>query len=223
VTPWRDGWDPTDPRRPCWTCGSPPSSSYPDGSPSYTCWRTSGVPHVAVTMTPEEARGLARSPVGTLSPAEWQRSLDRAERVVRIAEEAGSRPYFVPPGESLVDVTARGHAAEVVASRVTGLEHHDEVLSIQELRRGGKRPDIGRRVQVRCVRNPLAGLPVYAPDPLEHLALLVTGRERGPYRIIGWIEVQDARAVGKRTKRGRMETWLVAQSALLRLPLPADA
>jgi len=33
--PVRDGWDPDDPDRPCWTCGFPPTGHYRDGSPRY--------------------------------------------------------------------------------------------------------------------------------------------------------------------------------------------
>jgi hypothetical protein len=157
---------------------------------------------------------------------EWAHAGSWAAEVVRIDTEAGARPYFVPVGESMVDATQRGHVAEHVAGRAVGLAPDCRVLSMRELRRGPKRPDLGSRTQVRNARNPLGALRVYKPDPEGHLALLIVGRRRGPYRIAGWLEIAEARKLGAWIEdpgNPSGSSWHVGQEQHHRLPLPADA
>lgn len=157
---------------------------------------------------------------------EWIHAGEWAAEVVRRDSEGGALPYFVPAGESLTDAHRRGHLAEHIAGRVTGLPTYCRILSVRELRSGGKRPDLGKRTQVRNTRNPIGALRIYEPDPIDHLVLLITGRNRGPYNIRGWLEIEEARKVGTwkvDPKFPRGSSWHVEQRALRPLPLPAGA
>lgn len=71
ATPWgrENEWDPTDPRRHCYSCGASPTSRYSDGSPRYSCG-----PHSPVVATAEEManwggrRWRADAPVIEIGP-----------------------------------------------------------------------------------------------------------------------------------------------------------
>ena len=53
MTPWRDTWKESDPKRACWGCGASPTSRYTNGSPRYSCG-----PHPVGVLTPEELAHL---------------------------------------------------------------------------------------------------------------------------------------------------------------------
>lgn len=49
--PWRAGWRAHDPNRPCWTCGSSPTGTWPNGSPKYD-WGSHRWDHAGIAPGP---------------------------------------------------------------------------------------------------------------------------------------------------------------------------
>lgn len=131
--------------------------------------------------------------------------------------------YFQPGyGESRLDVNERGFAAELVASRLTGLPRNGKRLGADYKRRD-KPHDIGERTEVRNQRDHAGPLYVYEADARHHLALLLTGHGRKAYVMRGWIDVADARRDEWWNESLRQPCWSVSQADLQPLPLPAGS
>jgi hypothetical protein len=195
--PWRLGWDISDPRRPCWTCGAPPAGAFSDGSPSYRCWRSSPIPHRPVVLreTPPERWAVV------LSPAEVRAARRLAAAALR--RRSGRQPPV--DGEAL----ARWFGGEIAASKIAGLPHRARTT-----RRGIA---IGARTEVRTYRLPEL---VLSPtdSPRRCYVLMLGGPTR--YVLAGWIEGDSAmRAVYANNNGG----WTVPISDLSPPPLPEDA
>jgi len=213
--PWRDTYDLGDPNRVCFTCGTPPASSFPDGSPMYRCG-----PHNEPIRAPRLdgwVPGLVSSTIVRLTEEEM--AVERAW-TVQVMEDNAKHPergmtHAPPKGETEFDVKLRGFAAERAASKATGLPLN-RVL-------GTHRPklhDIGRRVEVKNVRYPNGRLRAWPKDVRSYVFLLVTGN--GPeFRLVGWLEGVDL--IRGRNRDKDADSCSVGQGALHPLPLPADA
>jgi len=211
--PWRIGWRLYDPRRVCYTCGRPRTNSFQDGSPKYspeTCLHEAlydGNP--TLDMTPA-------SVTDTLTPAEIVRVRQRAEEIMRIDHERGwSMKHEPPPGETELDVKIRGYAAELVAAKVTGLSLNWDYLP-KDYVRAKKRPDIGRRTEVRNTKV----LRSYPGEAKSFVYLWVTGRVP-TFTVTGWIEGVDLMV-----PENENLTWGgydIGPGGLNPLPLPEDA
>lgn len=145
---------------------------------------------------------------------ELERARIRGREQRRDALSRGSRERFDSlDDEEIQDTHFLGALGEIIASRVTGLR----------LVGGRKLQDIGERTEVRTTDHPQGKLPIRKADPVHRCALLVTGSGRGPFCLRGWIEIADARRIGRVETSWRYPVIAIPQSALRPLPLPDDA
>lgn len=217
ATPWREGWEPFDPLRPCYSCGEPPSGWFDrEGTePRYdhSHWRpgSTGIEPTA--------------PLGVWSARatreEVARAWERARAIVAQDEAEGRTPKYVPRGKTMTEMHARGQLAEIVAARLTGLPHHTALMR-RGYRRSQKKADIGH-VEVRNTRRHDGGLAIYENDPPMRVVLLVTGHD--PFVLRGWIRAADGRHPRFwdpfRNQGGAEEPrWTVPQDHLHPMPVP---
>lgn len=211
MSDWRDGWEPFDPLRPCYTCGNPPSHFFDrdKSQPAYAC------SHLPITTGPDPVPTWADK----ATAKEWERAYTRAARIIKENAERGWESKYIPREGELV-AKARGIAAEMVASRLTGLEHDLTFLRSGYSRRR-KKADIGGNVEVRNTKDHRGDLALYDNDPDDRIALLVTGVD--PFVLRGWIRVKHGRLRHLYRKTPSPERWLVPQTMLHQMPLPSGA
>jgi len=160
----------------------------------------------------------------TLTPRQMAIAWRVGREILRRADARGGASYFLPHGETQLDVDVRGMAAELAASIATGLPWHTLEPLPQGYRRGrSKPPDIGRRTEVRNSARPQSPLYVYQADPPDRCVLLVTGV--GPsFTLAGWIQASDAKRPEFWRGEGlRYPAYVIPQSRLQPLPLPPGA
>jgi hypothetical protein len=209
---WREGWEPFDPLRPCWTCGKEPTHWFDraKSEPAYGCH------HDPVYLDdPPTPRWADRATKG-----EWEEAFRRAKRMMVENEERGWKSKYVPRGKTELEMKARGVAAELVAARLTGLRHHKAYLSTS-YRRSRKKADIGDNVEVRNTSDHDGDLMLYENDPYERIALLVTGED--PFVLRGWLLVEDGKRRDLYRKTPEPARWVVPQEMLHPMPLPPDS
>jgi hypothetical protein len=151
---------------------------------------------------------------------EWDAAYREGAKWVAEDKALGFVSKYVPRGRSELDMKARGITAEFVASRLTGLPRNSRPLR-SGYRRSAKRVDIGASVEVRNTADHTGPLMLYDNDPLERLALLVTGED--PFVLRGWARVGHVKV--RRLYRAKPEPgrWVVPQSLLHPMPLPDGA
>jgi hypothetical protein len=207
VTAWREGWEPFDPLRPCYTCGKDPVGWFDRArnEPLYHC-----IHEPFITDDPPRPRWASKA-----TREEWDYAYKRAARILKENDEAGRQTKFTLRFEQRLDTRARSIVAELVAARLTGLPFNAEYLK-SGYRRSRKKADIGH-VEVRNTRDHLGDLAIYPNDPDRRVVLLVTGVD--PFVLRGWI------FAGKGSRRdlykpfkgdtGEMQDrWMVPQDLL---------
>jgi len=207
---WRDGWEPFDPLRPCYTCGSPPSHYFDRyrNEPAYACHHN--------VIDDDHAYGCWST---RAESRESEEALRRAVKIIKDNTEHGWKSKYIPR-EGELAAKARGIVAELVASRLTGLPHNKGYLR-PSYRRSRKRADIGENVEVRNTKDHTGPLVLYDNDSDERVALLVTGID--PFVLRGWIRVKHGKLRHLYKRDGDLEKWSVPQSMLHPMPLPVDA
>lgn len=212
--PWRDGWDPLDPLRPCYTCGEPPTHFFDRSrsEPAYSCG--GHTPFILGEDSPPFGGWSARA-----TRDEWELAFKRARQIIKENEERGWKTKYIPRGKTELEMKARGVVAEIVAARLTGLEW-DQTLLRKGYKRRRKRADIGSNVEVRNTQHHDGDLALYDNDPDHRIALLVTGTD--PFTLRGWGIVRKIRKA-KYFRTGEPNRWVVPQSELNPMPLPPDA
>lgn len=210
---WREGWDQYDPLRPCYTCGSSPTHYFDreKNEPAYGC------DHPPILGHPDDPPYYRWSTRGTAQ--EWDRAYRRAAKIIKENDERGWKSKFIP-GEGELKAKARGIMAEIIAARLTGLDHNLTYLR-SGYRRSKKKADIGGNVEVRNTKYHDGDLALYDNDPDDRIALLVTGVD--PFVIRGWIRVKHGRKRELYRAKPEPGRWLVPQSMLHPMPLPDDA
>lgn len=213
-TPWRVGWDPLDPLRPCYTCGSLPSHYFDRDKtePAYSCGGHK--PYFHDPDDPPYGGWSARA-----TKEEWELAFKRARQIIKENDERGWKTKYIPRGKTEVEMKARGVVAEIVAARLTGLDW-DQTMLRKGYRRRRKRADIGNNVEVRNTAKADGDLALYDNDPAHRIALLVTGVD--PFTIRGWGIVKRIKKA-KYFRSGEPSRWLIPQSDLNPMPLPDDA
>jgi hypothetical protein len=213
VMEWRVDWDPFDPLRPCYTCGGSPAHflDRERNEPAYGC------SHEPIFESPDDPPYYRWSTRGTQQ--EWDRAYRRAAKIIRENDERGWKTKFTP-SEGELNAKARGIMSEIVAARLTGLDHNLTFLR-SGYRRSRKKADIGSNVEVRNTKHHDGDLALYDNDPDSRIALLVTGID--PFVLRGWIRVKDGRLRNLYRAKPAPERWLVPQAMLHPLPLPDDA
>lgn len=128
------------------------------------------------------------------------------------------------PGQDPIGYQVDAFAAELAASLRTGLPWHAGVLGT-DYRRSDKRPDLGRRTEVRSSTNPNGGLWSHPDnDRDEWLYLFVVGR-CPDLVVVGWVEGRDLRVPRHWHDgiRGGPSGWRMDPRDLRPLPVPEDA
>lgn len=230
----------------CFLKGKPPRGwSYDRAappSPQQALGLVGDDPPAAPAPGPAAAPVLAVAPVGavadddrqrppegravryTLTAAEMQEARQRAERIVADDTRAGWKMKFDPgSGEDRLAVNVRGFAAEIAAARVTGLHWNDEFLA-DGYAGTDKRPDLGRRTEVRNALRANGRLFSYQNDRDEWDYLLVTGA--GPeFVVAGWMPGAELRRADhwREPPEVRLAAYAVEQRQLRPLPTGEQA
>jgi len=160
----------------------------------------------------------------TLTDDEIDRAERRANMIMKADVSRGWTMYFQPGGgETRLDVNIRGCGAELAASRATGLKIDWSYLPAT-YRRRDKRPDMGKRTEVRNARKSPGLLWASETDPVSRVFLLVTGM-MPTFQVHGWLEGTDLmEPLNWRDKpRVRYPGYFADSIDLNCLPLPPDA
>jgi hypothetical protein len=206
----------------CATCGASPVGIFRDGSPRYA----GACDHPPLRADEAHASFTPYAPpfaVVHLSDEEVAMAHARAESIVATDSERGWRMKFNPRGESRLQVNERGFAAELAASRATGLKLNWTKLG-KGYRSRDKLPDIGERVEVRNARRGNGRLVAHPGERKDWAYLLVTGEGR-TFVVVGWMEGRAliVPARWEEPPKVQYNGYFAAQHDLHPLPLPADA
>lgn len=174
--PWglTHAWDPTDPDRPCFTCGGAPTGRFRDGSPRY------GHDHQPIVLPDNWAPILPVRLAHTLNAGDLERArLCGQQRHDKSARRDKWKDKALDTARRLANDTL-GAEGEIAFARLTGLPW--KCLA----GRGYGKPDVGRYGVRTRRRDGL--LPIHTDDTLAMPFVLM--REVGPhtYRLIGWVE-----------------------------------
>jgi hypothetical protein len=177
--PWREGWRALDPRRPCYTCGAAPSSTFHDGSPSYRCSHDPIYEiNPTIDFTPMVITYTLTPRLIKIADREWERTERRRE---------GQRPRFEHPARrhnrQMSTRAEVGLAAELDLPWMGSTKTYREWWASHDTHP----PDIGEDIEVRF--NPYVGsnpyLRMWREDYVERRYVLVQG---GPEKFTakGW-------------------------------------
>jgi hypothetical protein len=196
-------WDAEDPRRPCFTCGEPPTGRFMDGSPRY------GHNHPPVIHDPAWDAMRLSSLTYTLDADQVAAATRCAEQLVADSERRkdtwGGKALS---REGRLANHTLGAAGEIAFSAMTGLPWACRAG------RGFRKADVGR-YQVRTIRTRNHyGAAIHDYDAGKPLVVMVG--DVPTFRLAGWLrDATLAMTPGNYSDPGgRRPAWFVTPDAL---------
>jgi len=142
--------------------------------------------------------------------------------IIKYNTEHGYKDNWAIGSESDYELKFRGYAAEKAMSRLTGLPWRKVMFGTGFKER--KACDIGRRVEVRNIRQRGGSLAFKRKDDVGHVYLLTYGKPPDPILALGWLEGDELVTFPYlEPPRVPFAAHFAQQAALHPMPLPDGA